>query len=221
MQTFWYLRNLESTYQQRGKAVGWRFTVNKHARRGSVSLLGFYFAVCIFVNECCSGYVLHNLHDFLLWIMFLLYIKLMEWKRGLNSIITMNLLCFRVSGHWAYQSLLRHARCNLHARLDLFTTQEILDGEEKLARSKCHIWQQSTKKLSIYKFPTSWCYTWRTLWCRRGQQSQQGLSRSTQLWISLSQLQAYHHIQPPRHNVSGILAYFVSKLGLFMPIRVP
>ena len=64
-----------------GKAVVWRFTVNKCcARHGAVSLLGYY-VVYIFVNECCFGYLLRNLHDVLLWIVFLLYRKLVGSKR--------------------------------------------------------------------------------------------------------------------------------------------
>ena len=41
----------------------------------------------------------------------------------------------------------------LHACLDLFAMEETLDGEEKPACSECQIRQQSTKKLSIHKFP--------------------------------------------------------------------
>ena len=82
MQMFWCLYNLQSTNQWRGKAVGWHFTINKFCVRcGKLILLGYYVATCIFVNECCFGYVLHNLHDFLLWIVFLWYRKHMEWKR--------------------------------------------------------------------------------------------------------------------------------------------
>ena len=90
MQAFWFLRNLEPTYQRRGKAVSWRFTVNKRCgRRGEVSLSGYYVVVCIFVNECCFGNVLRNLHDFLLWILLCSYFIENLWnERDLNSIVT-------------------------------------------------------------------------------------------------------------------------------------